>query len=268
MKIAVYSCRPDEEAFFKKYAGQYGAELLLSKLPPDKETAFLAEGCDAVDTITTPIGRELIDIWHGLGVKTIATRTVGFEHIDWQYAKSLGISVSNVSYTPHTVAEYTVMAMLMAIRKIKTILNRYLGQTILWQIYAAGSFAGLTVGVVGTGKIGEALIRILSGFGCRILACSPTEKETVKPLARYCSFETLCRESDILTLHAPRHPGNLPHDRPEGLRLHEGRRGAHQYGEGKPGVHRRSDRRPGIRKGGGRRPRRHRGRDRDLLQRF
>ena len=64
----------------------------------------------------------------------------------------------------------------------------------------------MTVGVVGTGKIGEALIRILSGFGCRILACSPTEKETVKPLARYCSFETLCRESDIITLHAPATP--------------------------------------------------------------
>ena len=206
MKIAVYSCRPDEEAFFKKYAGQYGAELLLSKLPPDKETAFLAEGCDAVDTITTPIGRELIDIWHGLGVKTIATRTVGFEHIDWQYAKSLGISVSNVSYTPHTVAEYTVMAMLMAIRKIKTILNRYLGQDYSLADIRGRELCRMTVGVVGTGKIGEALIRILSGFGCRILACSPTEKETVKPLARYCSFETLCRESDIITLHAPATP--------------------------------------------------------------
>ncbi len=206
MKIAVYSCRPDEEAFFRQYEKKYGAELLISPLPPTPETALLARGCQAVNTITTPIGRELIDIWHQCGVRTISTRTVGYEHIDWKYAKELGISVSNVSYTPHTVAEYTVMTMLMAIRKMKTILTRYMGQDYSLTGIRGRELCHMTVGVIGTGKIGETVIRLLSSFGCRILAYSRTEKDSVKAYARYCGLETLYRESDLITLHAPATP--------------------------------------------------------------
>ncbi len=206
MKIAVYSCREDEVRLFEEYGNEYGVELVLSSLPPTKETASLAEGCAAVDIITTPVGRELIDLWHGYGVKAIATRTVGYEHVDYEYAGSLGISVSNVSYTPHTVAEYTVMAMLMSIRKMKAILTRYIGQDFSLKEIRGKELCNMTVGVIGTGKIGETVIRNLSGFGCRILAYDVYEKDSLREYAEYCSLETLYRESDLITLHTPALP--------------------------------------------------------------
>lgn len=203
MKIAVYNCREDEASLFKTYGKEYDVELSLSPLPPTPETASLAEGCDAVDIITTPVGRELIDIWHSYGIKAIATRTVGYEHVDYKYAAELGISVSNVSYTPHTVAEYTVMAMLMSIRKMKTILTRYMGQDFSLKDIRGKELCNMTVGVIGTGKIGETVIKNLSGFGCRILAYDIYQKDSVKALAEYCDLDTLYRESDLITLHTP-----------------------------------------------------------------
>ena len=203
MKIAVYNCREDEASLFKTYGKEYDVELSLSPLPPTPETASFAEGCDAVDIITTPVGRELIDIWHSYGIKAIATRTVGYEHVDYKYAAELGISVSNVSYTPHTVAEYTVMAMLMSIRKMKTILTRYMGQDFSLKDIRGKELCNMTVGVIGTGKIGETVIKNLSGFGCRILAYDIYQKDSVKALAEYCDLDTLYRESDLITLHTP-----------------------------------------------------------------
>lgn len=203
MKIAVYSCRPDERGLFEKYAKEYGAELAVTGEAPGSGNAGLAKGCEAVSVITTPVGRELIDTWNECGVKVISTRTVGFEHVDYRYAALLGIAVSNVSYTPHTVAEYTVMAILMALRRVKTILTRYLGQDFSLTGIRGRELCRMTVGVVGTGKIGETVIRNLSGFGCRILACDPYPKESVGQYARYVELEELYREADIITLHTP-----------------------------------------------------------------
>lgn len=203
MKIAVYSCRIDEKELFEKYGKKYNVELKITSKPPTPETASLAEGCDAVDVITTPIGRDLIDIWNSYGIKAIATRTVGYEHIDYKYAAQHDISVFNVSYTPHTVAEYTVMAMLMAIRKMKAILTRYIGQDFSLKDIRGKELCNMTVGVIGTGKIGETVIKNLSGFGCRILAYDIFEKDSVKSYAEYCSLDTLYREADLITLHTP-----------------------------------------------------------------
>ena len=83
-----------------------------SLLPP---TLPWSGGCEAVSVITNAVPGELVDLWHSYGVRVISTRTVGYEHVDYRRAAELGIVVSNVSYTPHTVAEYTVMAILMAI---------------------------------------------------------------------------------------------------------------------------------------------------------
>ena len=203
MKMAVYSCRPDERGLFELYGKELGAELVYSDREAGLSNADLAKGCEAVSVITKPVGKELIDIWHGYGVKVISTRTVGYEHVDYRYAAKLGIAVSNVSYTPHTVAEYTVMAILMTIRKMKTILTRYIGQDFSLKAVRGRELCRMTVGVIGTGQIGETVIRNLSGFGCRILAYDIAEKESVRPYAEYVPLETLYRESDIVTLHTP-----------------------------------------------------------------
>ena len=203
MKMAVYSCRPDERGLFEKYGKELGVDLVFSSRRADLANAALAEGCQGVSVITKPVGRELIDLWHGYGVKVISTRTVGYEHVDYRYAAKLGIGVSNVSYTPHTVAEYTVMAILMTIRKMKTILTRYMVQDFSLEQVRGRELCHMTVGVIGTGQIGETVIRNLSGFGCRILAYDIVEKDSVRAWGEYVPLETLYRESDIITLHTP-----------------------------------------------------------------
>lgn len=203
MKMAVYSCRPDERGLFEKYGKELGVDLVFSSRRADLANAALAEGCQGISVITKPVGRELIDLWHGYGVKVISTRTVGYEHVDYRYAAKLGIGVSNVSYTPHTVAEYTVMAILMTIRKMKTILTRYMVQDFSLEQVRGRELCHMTVGVIGTGQIGETVIRNLSGFGCRILAYDIVEKDSVRAWGEYVPLETLYRESDIITLHTP-----------------------------------------------------------------
>ena len=203
LRIAVFNMRPDEEEYFSIYRKQYHTELSVTNESPTLCNLSVTEGCQAVSVITTPIGRELLDAWKAQGIQTISTRTVGYDHIDLAYAKEIGITVSNVSYTPHTVAEYTVMAMLMTIRKMKTILLRYQVQDYSLSQVRGRELGNMTVGVVGTGKIGEMVIRNLSGFGCRIFAFDPYEKESVKAFAQYTNLDTIWKECDMITFHTP-----------------------------------------------------------------
>lgn len=203
MKIAAYSCREDELEFFNKFGRELEIELVLTEDAPRMGNLELAKDCDAVSVITTAITPEIVEIWHSYGVKAISTRTIGYEHVDYKRAAQLGIAVSNVSYSPNTVAEYAVMCMLMAIRKMKTILFRGIGQDYSLHAIRGREIKNMTVGVVGTGRIGETVIKNLSGFGSRILAYDLFEKDSVKEHAEYAPLERIWREADIITLHAP-----------------------------------------------------------------
>lgn len=203
VKIAVFSCRKDEQIYFERYGKEYGVELVQTRQPPELSNAELVKGCQAVSIITTPVDAGLLKRWKEYGIKVISTRTIGFEHIDYQSAARLGITVSNVSYSEDTVAEYTVMMILMALRKMKTILARYSVRDYSLRQVRGRELSRLTVGVAGTGKIGETVIRNLSGFGCKILACDVLQKECVKQYAKYVTMEQLFQDSDVITLHIP-----------------------------------------------------------------
>ena len=203
MKMAVFGCRPDERPLFEKYASQYGVGLNITADPPSLSNLALVSGCEAVSVITNAVPGDLIQRWHDCGVRVISTRTVGYEHVDYRRAAELGIVVSNVGYTPHTVAEYTVMTILMTIRRMKTILLRYACQDYSLNDIRGRELCRMTVGVVGTGRIGENVIRNLSGFGCRILANDSFEKEAVRATAEYVDLDTIWRECDLITFHVP-----------------------------------------------------------------
>ena len=124
MKIFVYSYREfDEAEYFQKFSKEYGVELGICTDAPTLENAHLAQGYEYVTIITSKIDRELMKKFHEMGVKMISTRTVGYDHVDIEAAKEFGIHVSNVSYSPECVADYTVMLMLMSIRKMKRIMR-------------------------------------------------------------------------------------------------------------------------------------------------
>lgn len=203
MKMMAFSCRQDEEEHFRHFGEQYGVEVETTKAAPSLENADLLKGCEAACVLTTPVDAALIDRWKEYGVKLISTRTVGFEHVDYRHAAQAGIAVTNATYTADTVAEYTVMAILMAIRKMKIILNRYIGQDFSLRGIRGRELGPMTVGVVGTGRIGERVIELLKGFGCRILAYDLYPKEAVAENARYVSLETIWKECDLITFHTP-----------------------------------------------------------------
>lgn len=204
MKIAVYNYRKfDEAKYFDKFGEQYGAEILPIPATPTMENVNAASGCDAVSCITTPIGEDLLKAWAEMGVKHVSTRTIGFDHIDLEAAKKYGIGISNVTYSTGSVADYTVMMILMALRRMKTIVRRADG----WDYSLMGSIGreiqDLTVGIIGTGKIGAHVIRNLSGFGCKMIAYDPYPNDSVKDLVTYMPVEQLMKEADVITLHAP-----------------------------------------------------------------
>ncbi|MDR3595702.1 D-isomer specific 2-hydroxyacid dehydrogenase family protein [Clostridium sp.] len=203
MKILAYSHRSDETKFFKEFSEKYNVEVVLTNESPTMKTADLAKGFDCISIITTMISEELVEKFHELGVKFISTRTIGYDHIDLKKAKELGIGVGNATYSPNSVADYTIMLMLMAIRKVKLIMEKSNVQDYSLKGVQGKELPNLTIGVLGTGRIGQTVIKHLSGFDCEIVAYDLYENEDVKSYAKYVDLDTLLKNSDIITLHMP-----------------------------------------------------------------
>lgn len=204
IKIFVYNYREfDEAEYFQRFSKEYGVELGICTDAPTLENAHLAEGYEYVSIITSRINSELMERFHRLGVKMVSTRTIGYDHVDIETAKRLGIHVSNVTYSPECVADYTVMLILMSIRKMKRIMQRAEVNDFSLPGIQGRELPNFTVGVLGTGRIGRAVIRDLSGFGCRILAYDKYENEAVKEYAQYADLDTIYRECGLITLHMP-----------------------------------------------------------------
>ncbi len=209
MKMYVYNFREfDEGIYFEQLTQKYGVKAEYTSQTPTMENACQVKGYECVNVITTKIDRPLLEKFKEYGVKYVTTRTIGYDHIDVAAAKELGIRVSNITYTPDTVAEYTVMLMLMAKRKMKRIMERAVIQDYTLKGIIGSELNQCTVGVIGTGRIGETVIRDLSGFGCKILAYDLYQKESVKDNAEYTDLDTLLETSDIISLHMPANEDN------------------------------------------------------------
>ena len=123
MKIAVFEKRPYEEKILQEYSNKYGIEFITTDEILDDKTINLCTGVDAVTTLGfSNLNSILLDKLNEKGVKYLSTRTVGFNHYDIDYAKKLGFKVSNVTYAPNGVADFTVMLMLISIRSMKVLL--------------------------------------------------------------------------------------------------------------------------------------------------
>lgn len=202
MEMMVYHCRPDELPLFQRWGEVLGIDWKGTADGLSLETAELAAGFSCVNvTSDTPVPGTVVDRLAELGVKLIACRTVGYEHVDAARARERGIGVTHISYSPASVADYTVMLMLMVTRNVKILMLRSLGQDYALTAVRGRELPGLTVGIAGTGRIGSLLARRLQGFGCRVLAWSPHPKGELAGVVTYTDRETLLRESDILSLH-------------------------------------------------------------------
>ena len=203
MKICFYSLRPfDELPFCEAFRKETGIDFVYTSEYPDMENASLAQDCDAVSATPCAMSEELMKKLREEGVKYIACRSIGYDHVDLKKAKELGFRISNVSYTPNGVANYAIMLMMMALRKMGHILKRSELQDYSLKGKLGRDISSCTVGVIGTGKIGTTVIKHLSGFGCRILAYDLYPNDTVRKYGTYTDLDTLLKESDVITLHA------------------------------------------------------------------
>ena len=203
MKIVFFSVRDDELDFVKDYTKKYQVELVMTRDALTLENVDLCKGAQAVSIMTTKTDEVIIEKLHEYGVIYISTRTIGFDHIDLNACEKYGIHAGNVSYSLSSVAEYTIMMILMSLRNMKLILERFVSQDFSLNHIRGRELKDLTVGVIGTGKIGQEVIRLLSGFSCRILAYDLYPNEEMKEHVDYVDLETLYKESNIITLHAP-----------------------------------------------------------------
>lgn len=208
MRLAVFNYREDEEEFFIKFCAQYSVEAVYIKEQPTADSIEKAVGCDCASIITSPVRKAELDAFQKAGVRFVSTRTIGFDHIDMNYAKELGIGVGNVSYSPNSVAEYTVMLILMANRRLKTIMTRSLGQDYSLKGVRGTELRKQTVGVIGTGQIGRNVIHNLSGFGCKLIAYDKYENDEVKQYAEYVGMDELLANADVITFHIPGNDDN------------------------------------------------------------
>ena len=206
MKIVAYETRSDEQVHFDRIKERLGVQVFNTPEILSAKSIQLTEGAEGVSILGhSIINKQIIDALVTNDVKHISTRTIGMNHIDLEYARQKGIRVTNSSYEPDCVAEYTVMMMLMSLRKYKQAMFR--GNV---NDYSLAGLQGreikhCTVGVMGTGSIGKAVIQLLHGFGCKILAYSPTgkTKPEIEQYAQFVDLDTLYKESDIITLHIP-----------------------------------------------------------------
>ena len=202
MKLFVYSFRSfDEKEIFDKLQENYSFEYGYTSEYPSVENAYLASGYDAVSFTPCTCDKNLIDAFHSVGVKYIAARSIGFNHIDIDYAHSLGMGVCHVEYAPDTVADYTVMMMLMGCRKAAHIFKRAELQDYSLKGKLGKDLCDCTVGIIGTGKIGSTVIKRLNAFGCKILAYDMYKNDDITDICTYVELDVLLKESDIISLH-------------------------------------------------------------------
>ena len=209
MRIFAYALRPyDELPRLEALSRELGFDFGWTADYPTLENAGLAAGADGICIITNPMSRELLAAYRELGVRGLATRSIGYEHIDLAAARERGIRVGHASYPPEGVADYAIMLMLMALRKLKLVCRHAAAQDFTLEGKLGRALSSCTVGVVGTGAIGSCVVRELRGFGCRVLAYDPFPRAELADLATYTSLPELLASSDVVTLHAPGLPEN------------------------------------------------------------
>lgn len=203
MNIALFDTKPYDQLHFEEENKRFGNEITYFTTPLNAHTATMAKGYEVVcPFVNCNVDKAVIDTLASGGTKLIALRSAGFNNTDIAYAKQVGIPVVRVpAYSPHAVAEASIAMLLCLIRRLQHAYVRTREFNFSLSGLVGMDLYGKTVGVVGTGKIGKVFISIAKGFCMHVLAYDPY------PAAidgvTYVDFDTLCRESDFISLHCP-----------------------------------------------------------------
>jgi D-lactate dehydrogenase len=208
--IAVFDAKPYDRDYLTRAAGANELDWRFHEFRLEDETVFAANGAQAVCVfVNDVVNCEILERLAGSEIRLVALRCAGFNNVDLDAAKKLGVSVTRVpSYSPHAVAEHTIALILTLNRKIHRAYNRVRELNFSLSGLAGFDLCGKTAGVFGTGKTGRIVAEILRGFRMRVLAFDPypSPEWAARNDIEYVELNTLARESDLITLHAPLTP--------------------------------------------------------------
>ena len=207
MNIAMFDTHRFEREAFETANQRYSHDLRFFEPRLTRDTATLAAGFTAVCSfVNDRLDKEALSTLHARGTRLIALRSAGYNHVDLAECSRLGLTVVRVpEYSPYAVAEHAVALILTLNRKTHRAYARVREANFSLDGLVGFDLHGKTVGIVGTGRIGAVMLRIMRGFGCRLLAYDvmPNADLTQELGVRYVELPELFRESDIISLHLP-----------------------------------------------------------------
>ncbi|MDD3761575.1 MAG: 2-hydroxyacid dehydrogenase [Acidithiobacillus sp.] len=205
MRCLVTSSRPYDQEYLNA-ANNGRHELIFTDVTLNAKTAFVAQGFPAVcPFVDDRLDQEVLHILAKLGTKLLVLRSTGYNHVDIATATQLGMTVMRVrEYSPYAVAEFALALMLTLNRKVHKAYNQVREGNLLLDGLLGFDMHGKTIGIIGTGKIGLALARILHGMGCRLLGYDISPNPAAQELGMlYLPLEELLQQSQIVSLHLP-----------------------------------------------------------------
>jgi len=211
MNVTIFSPKAYDRRFLGEANEAAGAPHRLRYLEArlTHESAALAAGAEAVCVfVNDVVDRSVLEVLAQGGTRMVALRSAGFNHVDLAAAEALGIAIGRVpAYSPDAVAEHTVALILSLNRKIHRAYARVREGNFALDGLLGFDLKGRTAGIVGLGKIGIAVARILAGFGCRVLAYDPAPQSELAAIGgEAVELDQLLAESDIVSLHCPLTP--------------------------------------------------------------
>lgn len=204
MKIAFFSTKSYDKTYFDRYASKH--EIIYFDAQLNEQTVNLAMGCQVVCVfVNDKLNTSVITSLKALGIQLIALRCAGFNNVKLSVAKELGIMVVRVpAYSPHAVAEHALALILTLNRKTHKAYNRVRDGNFSLERLTGFDLYGKTVGVIGTGKIGQIFSSIMLGMGCKVIAFDlMASKELMEKGIEYLPIIDILKQADIISLHCP-----------------------------------------------------------------
>jgi Lactate dehydrogenase and related dehydrogenases len=206
MHILFYGAKNYDVDYFDTLLPDY-PEIKIKYISANlaEETARLAEGYDAICAfVNADIGSKVLERLNQCGIKLILMRCAGYNNVDINKAKELGITVMRVpSYSPEAVAEHAMALALTANRKTHKAYAKMKENDFSLSGLMGRNLYQKTAGIIGTGKIGAAMARICNGFGMRVLVYDVYKNPDIQNFAQYVSLDELFSQSDLISLHCP-----------------------------------------------------------------
>ncbi|MDN5950766.1 MAG: D-2-hydroxyacid dehydrogenase [Loigolactobacillus coryniformis] len=206
MKFIVYGVRKDEEGYAHNWSKENKIDVKLVADLLNKETVKLAKGYDAIIAYQQlPYDKEIFTTMKEYGIKDLSIRNVGVDNIPTDAAKANGVRITNVpSYSPSAIAELAITGLMQLLRRTPEFNEKLAKGDFTWEPDIARELHTMTVGVVGTGRIGRAGINIYKGFGAKVIGYDVFRNPELEAEGMYVdTLDELYAQADVITLHVP-----------------------------------------------------------------